>query len=78
MPFEHENQFYKRAATHSNYRNVLQSCANAKARMHVLNILKQAISTPTLDDVSGEGYNPEMEAVLAEAVLRYGFGHWMQ
>lgn len=31
IPFEHENQFTKGAASHSNYANVLWSCAEAKA-----------------------------------------------
>ena len=36
MPFEHENQLYKQAAVHSNFSNVLYSCANAKAYHVVL------------------------------------------
>jgi len=37
-PFEHENQYFKGSATHSNYSNVLVSCAEGKA-------LKVAVET---------------------------------
>lgn len=35
-PFEHENQFTKRSASHGNYANVLLSCAEGKALLVAL------------------------------------------
>ena len=67
MLFEHENQFFKGAASHSNFANVLWSCANAKARATALELMHKSPETTTPAEDS-----EEYEQWMAQEVFRYG------
>lgn len=73
MLFEHENQFFKRAATRSNFANVLWSCAQAKARRCVLELIR-GIGADEEDATlhcAEEDVEEVKEKLLAEAVFRF-------
>ena len=76
MLFEHENQQFKRAAMHSNFANVLWSCANSKARGLCLELLhnKPRDVQPSGEQIMSELLELEVERWMAQEAFRYGVG----